>query len=162
MTVRSFLRDPARPVVFIPVYFGYERIVEGSTYIGELSGEPKEKESVFGLLRTLRRLREHFGQVHVNLGEPIELERAARRHDADWRTRVVDDDTRMPWVGAAVDELASTIMRHINAAAAVTPINLLAITLLATPRLALARDGPAAADRSVSRAAARVFPTATA
>ena len=36
-----------------------------------------------------------------------------------------------------MDDLASTIMRHINAAAAVTPINLLAITLLATPRLAL-------------------------
>ena len=51
MTVRSFLRDPARPVVFLPVYFGYERIVEGTTYIGELSGKPKEKESVFGLLR---------------------------------------------------------------------------------------------------------------
>jgi glycerol-3-phosphate O-acyltransferase len=36
-----------------------------------------------------------------------------------------------------VDDLAASIMRHINAAAAVTPINLLAITLLATPRLAL-------------------------
>src|SRR5581483_4392588 len=59
------------------------------------------------------------------------------RHDPQWRTRVIEDDTRVPWVGAAVDELAATIMRHINAAAAVTPINLLAITLLATPRLAL-------------------------
>ena len=48
MTVRSFLRDPVRPVVFVPVYFGYERIVEGRTYIGELSGRPKEKESVLG------------------------------------------------------------------------------------------------------------------
>ena len=137
MTVRSFLRDPARPVVFIPVYFGYERIVEGSTYIGELSGKPKEKESVAGLIRTLRKLRERFGQVHVNLGEPIKLAELLDRYDADWRTRVVEDDTRVPWVGAAVDDLASTIMRHINAAAAVTPINLLAITLLATPRLAL-------------------------
>jgi glycerol-3-phosphate O-acyltransferase len=137
MTVRSFLRDPARPIVFIPVYFGYERIVEGTTYIGELSGKPKEKESVFGLIRTLRRMRERFGQVHVNLGEPIKLQELLDRYDADWRTRVVDDDTRIPWVGAAVDDLASTIMRHINAAAAVTPINLLAVTLLATPRLAL-------------------------
>src|SRR6185503_4923833 len=50
MTVRSFLRDSQRPVVFLPVYFGYERIMEGSTYIGELSGKPKEKESVLGLL----------------------------------------------------------------------------------------------------------------
>jgi len=137
MTVRSFLRDPARPIVFIPVYFGYERIVEGATYIGELSGKPKEKESVFGLIRTLRKLREKFGKVHVNLGEPIKLVDVLDRYDAEWRTRVVEDDTRIPWVGAAVDDLASTIMRHINAAAAVTPINLLAITLLATPRLAL-------------------------
>ena len=137
MTVRSFLRDPMRPVVFIPVYFGYERIVEGTTYIGELSGKPKEKESVAGLVRTLRRLRERFGKVHVNLGEPIKLTDLLERYDADWRSRVVEDDTRVPWVGAAVDDLAATIMRHINAAAAVTPINLLAITLLATPRLAL-------------------------
>jgi glycerol-3-phosphate O-acyltransferase len=137
MTVRSFLRDPGRPVVFVPVYFGYERIVEGSTYIGELSGKPKEKETILGLLRSARKLREKFGQVHVNLGEPIRLDALLERYDADWRTRVVEDDTRVPWVGSAVDDLASTIMRHINAAAAVTPINLLAITLLATPRLAL-------------------------
>ncbi len=137
MTVRSFLRDPARPVVFVPVYFGYERIVEGTTYIGELSGKPKEKESVAGLIRTLRMLRERFGKVHVNLGEPIRLEELLDRYDADWRNRIVEDDTRVPWVSAAVDDLASTIMRHINAAAAVTPINLLAIILLATPRQAL-------------------------
>ena len=73
MTVRSFLRDPARPVMFLPVYFGYERIFEGSPTSASLSGKPKEKESVFGLLRALPRLRERFGQVHVNLGEPIEL-----------------------------------------------------------------------------------------
>ena len=50
MTVRSFLRQPRRPVVFVPVYFGYERIWEGATYIGELSGRPKEKESIGTLL----------------------------------------------------------------------------------------------------------------
>ena len=44
---------------------------------------------------------------------------------------------RLPWVNAAVDELAQRIMRNINAAAAVTPINLLAVTLLATPRQTL-------------------------
>ena len=99
MTVRSFLRDPARPIVFIPVYFGYERIVEGATYIGELSGKPKEKESVFGLIRTLRSLREKFGQVHVNLGEPIQLADLLDRYDPEWRTRAMEDDTRVPMGG---------------------------------------------------------------
>ncbi|MGQ0835395.1 MAG: glycerol-3-phosphate 1-O-acyltransferase PlsB [Gammaproteobacteria bacterium] len=137
MTVRSFLRAPARPIVFLPVYFGYERIVEASTYLGELSGKPKEKESVLTLLRTLPKLRERFGRVHVNLGEPIRLEDVLARFDPDWRDRLGGDDTRLPWVNAAVDELAATIMRHINGAATVTPINLLAVTLLATPRQVL-------------------------
>jgi glycerol-3-phosphate O-acyltransferase len=137
MTLRSFLRHPHRPLVFLPVYFGYERVVEGSTYIGELSGAPKEKESVFGLLRTLRVLKERFGEVYVNIGEPIRLDELLDRHDPQWREREIDDDVRLPWVNAAVDELALAIMRNINAAAAVTPINLLAITLLATPRQSL-------------------------
>jgi glycerol-3-phosphate O-acyltransferase len=137
MTVRSFLRQSAKPVVFVPVYFGYERIVEGSTYIGELSGKPKQKESIFGLLRTLPRLRERFGTVHVNLGEPIVLAELLGRYGTEWRSRQVDD-TRLPWLSSAITELALEIMRNINAAAAVTPVNLLAITLLASPRRILA------------------------
>jgi glycerol-3-phosphate O-acyltransferase len=137
MTVRSYLREPRRPVVFVPVYFGYERIVEGPTYIGELSGQPKQKESILGLVRTLGRLRQRFGNVHVNLGEPIHLDSLLERHAPDWRSRLFDDQNRPPWVGALVDELAQTIMRHINAAATVTPINLLALVLLATPRQAM-------------------------
>jgi glycerol-3-phosphate O-acyltransferase len=138
MTVRSFLRDPARPVVFLPVYFGYERVVEGATYVGELSGKPKKKESVLGLLRAGSVLRERFGRVHVNLGEPIALEEVLDRHDRGWRGRAFDEEARAPWIAAAVDEIAERIMRNINAAAAVTPINLLAVILLATPRQALA------------------------
>jgi glycerol-3-phosphate O-acyltransferase len=137
MTVRSFLRDPARPIIFLPVYFGYERIVEGATYVGELSGKPKEKETVLGLLRSLGKLRERFGRVHVNLGEPIALADILERYDPQWRRRPFEDDVRAPWIGAAVETLAGQIMRNINAAAAVTPINLLAIILLAMPRQAL-------------------------
>ncbi len=136
MTVRSFLRDPVRPVVFVPVYFGYERVVEGATYIGELSGKPKEKESVLGLVRSLGRLRERFGRVHVNLGEPIALNEILERH-GPWREQRFEEDTRAAWVAAAVDELAGRIMRNINSAAAVTPVNLLSMVLLAMPRQAL-------------------------
>jgi glycerol-3-phosphate O-acyltransferase len=137
MTVRSFLADPVRPVVFVPVYFGYERLVEGATYVGELSGRPKQKESIRGLLGSWRVLRERFGKVYVNLGEPIALAEILDRHECTWRNHRFDDETRARWVGAAVDELAELIMRNINSAAAVTPINLLALALLAMPRQAL-------------------------
>jgi glycerol-3-phosphate O-acyltransferase len=138
MTVRSYLRDPKRPIVFMPVYFGYERIVEGRTYIGELSGRPKEKETVLGLLRSLPALRSKFGKVHVNLGQPIPLDGLLRTYQPQWRGEALDEQSPPPWLGEAIDELARRIVTGINAAAAVTPINLVAMAVLATPRQSLA------------------------
>jgi glycerol-3-phosphate O-acyltransferase len=98
MTVRSHLRDPRRPVVFVPVYFGYERIVEAGTYVGELSGQPKRKESLGDLVRALRVLREKFGRVHVNVGEPILLDEVLQQQVGDWRLAALDEEGRAPWV----------------------------------------------------------------
>jgi glycerol-3-phosphate O-acyltransferase len=137
MTVRSFLRNPKRAVAYVPVYFGYERLFEGRTYIGELSGKPKESESVFGLLRSLPALRQRFGRVRVSFGEPVLLAEALERVEPGWLQSVGNEDTRPPWFSAAVDSVAGTVMRRINAAAAVTPINLLGVALLATPRQAM-------------------------
>jgi glycerol-3-phosphate O-acyltransferase len=137
MTVRAFIDAPRRPVVFMPVHFGYERIVEGRTYIGELSGAPKRKESVFGLVKAfVAVLRSKLGRVHVNLGRPIELAALLSRHDPNWRESP-DTASRPGWISAAVDDLARQINVEINAAAAVTPVNLVAMAMLATPRQAL-------------------------
>jgi glycerol-3-phosphate O-acyltransferase len=120
------------------VYFGYERILEAQTYIAELSGKPKQKESVLGLVRTVLRLfHRRYGRVHVNLGEPIRIDALLDAHAPGWRAQTFDDQNRPAWVTSVVDELALAIMRHINAAATVTPINLLAVILLATPRQAM-------------------------
>jgi glycerol-3-phosphate O-acyltransferase len=139
MTVRAYLRDPKRPVVFMPVYFGYERIVEGRTYIGELSGQPKEKESVLGLLKAVVSvLRSKLGRVHVNLGQPIALDQLLSRRNPDWRSALpADSESRSGWINDAIGDLAARINIEINAAAAVTPINLVAMAILATPRQAL-------------------------
>jgi glycerol-3-phosphate O-acyltransferase len=205
MTVHGYLREPRRPVVFVPVYFGYERIVEGATYIGELSGRPKEKESVIGLVRSLSVLRRRFGRVHVNLGQPIVLDEVLQRHHPQWRAEsrptvraeptprstgalggesrdliasgrkralgdppvgdppVGDPPVEDPpggdppggdppggtppageppagWTADAIGDLARRIITGINGAAAVTPINLVAMALLAAPRQALAES----------------------
>ena len=46
MTLRSFLRDSRKPIAFVPVYIGYEKVIESGSYIGELHGEKKQKESI--------------------------------------------------------------------------------------------------------------------
>ena len=88
MTLRSYVRESRRPVIFQPVYIGYEKLLEGKAYIGELSGKPKEKESVFGLLKSIRLLRQHYGKVVVNFGEPIVLDQLLAKVDPEWRDAV--------------------------------------------------------------------------
>ncbi|MGH8252085.1 MAG: glycerol-3-phosphate 1-O-acyltransferase PlsB, partial [Steroidobacteraceae bacterium] len=137
MTMRSYLRDTRRQVAYVPAYFGYERLLEGDTYIDELLGRPKQKESVGGLLRVLPQLRKQFGRVYVSFGEPLLLDSVLDQVNPDWRAGAADEDARPAWFGDAVDAVAGEIMRRINAAAAVTPANLLSIALLAAPRQAM-------------------------
>ena len=134
MTVRAYLREPVRPVVFVPVYFGYERLFEGRSYISELSGKKKEKETVLGVLKAIRQLRREFGRVHVNFGEPFLLDEMLQHHRPGWREEPVEEDERPGWTGPVVEQLGEEILERINAAAAVSPVNLLAMALLATPR----------------------------
>ena len=134
MTVQSYLQNPKRPIVFIPVYFGYEKLIEGDSFISELGGEAKKKETLLGVFRSLRALRSYYGKVYVNIGEPICLPTLFDAKQPDWREQPVDDAERPQWVNEVVDDLGRSIMSHINAAAAVTPISLVAAILLSTPK----------------------------
>ena len=134
MTVNSYIQDPKRPVVFMPIYFGYEKLVEGGSFISEMGGAEKKKESLLGIIRSIKALRESFGRVYVNIGEPVELDVLLDRMRPDWRDSSKGNGERPSWLGQIIDELGKEIMSGINSAAAVTPISLLAYVLLATPR----------------------------
>jgi len=140
MTVRAFLRAPRRPVLFQPVYIGYEKLMEGNSYIGELSGKPKEKESLLGLLKGLKVLRQRYGHVALNFGEPIELTPLLDAASSDWRSAGLDPEAKPEWLNSVVSQLAEKIQVNINRAADVNPINLLALALLATPKHAMAEN----------------------
>ena len=102
-----------------------------------LCGAAKQKESVFGLIRSIKSLREDFGKVYVNVAEPIAIEPILDRKNADWRAAAGEVDERPAWLNDTIDELGNEIMLRINSAASVTPISLLAFTLLSAPKQAM-------------------------
>ncbi len=134
MTVRSYLQDPRRPIVFMPVYFGYEKLIEGDSFISELGGAEKKKETLAGLIRSIRSLRENFGKVYVNIGEAVPIEPILDELRPDWRQAMEQEEDRPAWLSDVIDELGTRIMGGINSAAAVTPISLLATVLLSSPK----------------------------
>ena len=138
MTVRAYLRQPTRPVLFQPVYVGYEKLMEGNSYLDELSGKPKQKESIWQLLWGIPKvLRKNYGQVVVNFGEAIPLSGMLAEHAADWDGRPLSDEDRPDWLSRTVDATAERIQVNINRAADVNPINFLALALLSTPKRAM-------------------------
>jgi len=140
MTVDSYIKSQHRPLVFVPVHFGYEKLIEGDSFISELGGAAKKKESLGGLIRGIKSLRDHFGKVYVNIGEPVELEPILDRMQPAWRDYVSENGERPEWLGAIVETLGTEIMQGISSAAAVTPISLLAYVLLATPKQTIGLD----------------------
>lgn len=140
MTLRSYLRESRRPVMFQPVYIGYEKIMEGDSYIGELSGQAKKKESWLGLLRAFGMLRKHYGKVAVNFGEPVFLTPLLNEIAPNWRDAASEPDSKPAWLKPAVDTLAERILVNVNRAADINPINLLALALLSTPKHAMAES----------------------
>ena len=135
MTVHSYLQDPRRPIVFMPIYFGYERLIEGNSFIRELGGAEKKKESLAGLIRSVRSLRENFGKVYVNVGESVPIEPILDELKPDWREAILEHEEERPaWMSEIIEELGARIMSGINSAAAVTPISLLATVLLSSPK----------------------------
>jgi len=137
MTLRAYLRKPRMPLLFQPVYIGYEQLIEGKSYLDELSGRPKEKETVWALLRASAGiLRRNYGKVTVNFAEPILLDEVLDRHAPQgWRD--AGEDRKPEWLSDAVEDLAQRIQVNINRAADVNPINLLALALLSTPKFAM-------------------------
>ncbi|WP_150300670.1 glycerol-3-phosphate 1-O-acyltransferase PlsB [Pseudomonas profundi] len=141
ITLRSFLRSSRRPIVFVPVYIGYERVLEGRTYLGELRGQEKKKESFFDIFRVLSALKQRFGQVAVNFGEPVSLSAFLDEQQPDWRKMDHGSDFKPAWLPDTTNRLAHTLAASINAAADVNPVNLVSLIMLSTPRLALDERG---------------------
>ena len=138
MTLRSHARAPEREMAFVPIYIGYEKVLESNAYIRELRTGKKRKETPLGLLRVLRHLRQPFGRVQVSVGEPLVLGSYLDQRFPDWRAQEAGGDA--DWLREAVPDLSLEIATRINHAAALTPISMVALTILATPHRTIEID----------------------
>ncbi|WP_279143480.1 glycerol-3-phosphate 1-O-acyltransferase PlsB [Photobacterium phosphoreum] len=140
MTIQAMLRGLNRPVTLVPVYIGYEHVMEVGTYAKELQGKRKEKENVGQVLRTLRKLR-NFGKGYVNFGEPLSLNQYLNDNVPNWHQDINPIEPQRPnWLSPVVNDLAVKMMTHINDAAATNALTLCALALLSSRQRALSRS----------------------
>lgn len=137
MMLQTMRKGLDRPVTVVPVYLGYEHVMEVGSYHRELSGGHKEKESMGQVLSMLRKLR-NYGKGYVNFGQPLTLHRYLDAHQSDWREQPQQE--RPEWLAPTVAQLARELMGRINASASLNGMTMAAMALLASEQRALPRE----------------------
>ena len=101
MIIQGWESGVSRDVIFIPVYMGYDTVVEENSYISEMKGEPKKKESFFELLKAGSILKNRYGKVYIRFARPMSLNEYMKNQasysdmNAERKDSLYDDVARM-------------------------------------------------------------------
>lgn len=147
--IQSIIRRKAENTYFVPVYFGYDKVMEDDSYTKELRGAKKQKENAFQFLQGIAKVFTNYGSVDVSFGEPLRVADIWEEYtnhfltDPGFQTSSHDflpktfidipdnSDSRDPRVQEFVKYLARRINQRINCAATASGSSLLAASLLA-------------------------------
>ena len=106
-------RGLTKPLAFVPIYFGYEKVVESGSYLSELRGSTKKKERLLDLFANIQVIRQNFGRLQVNVAPAIKLD--------EWLQQPGVTDQL---ADLQLASLGQTIMRRTNQQASINPVNL--------------------------------------
>ena len=137
MVLHSYLRNHNRPVVLVPIFVAYDKVVEVRSYLKELAGSKKRGESIGQLLKARQILKSTFGQAYISIGEPIDLGGYLNGQRGGWDGETFSSETKPDWMPPVVNDLAREIMVRINSAAVAFPTAILSMILLSIPHKAM-------------------------
>jgi len=60
-------------LIFVPVFIGYDRVIEESSYLNELEGGEKKDESFIQLIKARKLLKKKYGRIYINFNKPVSL-----------------------------------------------------------------------------------------
>lgn len=147
--VSSMIKRHADNTYLIPVYFGYEKVMEDQAYAKELLGAKKTKESIVHFLFSLRKLFSNYGRVDVSFGEPIKFgDMWTHYFNTNRKDNIPEDlknvpsyfDTRSAAVQDFIKYLSIRVNEGINKSATASGSSILASILLSSFDPYIARE----------------------
>lgn len=124
MTLQNSLKSNKK-VYIVPIYIGYDKMMEGISYLKELRGHKKKRESLKQLVQAPKVLKKGTSNAYINFGEPLEINVSSADKES------IKRETK---------EVSMKVMERINSACVATPVALFTLALLSTPNRALAEE----------------------
>lgn len=134
MIISAFQERVTDDLAIIPVYIGYDRVIEEKSYLQELGGLQKRSENTLDVLTSTRILRKRFGSVYVNIGEPIFLKSYLASLDKPVAEMTTEERRRL------YRKIGYEIAYSINRVSVVTPISMVSAALLSHDRRGISHN----------------------
>ncbi|HVO65430.1 MAG TPA: 1-acyl-sn-glycerol-3-phosphate acyltransferase [Syntrophales bacterium] len=134
MLIQAFKRKACEDLAAIPVFIGYDRVIEADSYLKELGGVPKEREKTSDVIRSHKILRRRYGRVYMNIGEPIFLKSYLASQEKAFEDMTTDERQSL------YRKISYEIALEINKVSVITPFSLVSLGLLCHDRKGISHD----------------------
>ncbi len=128
MIIQAYQEKYCDNFAAIPVYIGYDRIIEEKSYLKELSGASKSPENAGEIIKTSRILSKRYGRVYLNIGEPIIMKSYLETQEKNIDQMTLDERQSL------YRKIGYEIVLKINEVSVVTPFSLVAAVILSHDR----------------------------
>ncbi len=111
-------------LLFVPIFIGYDRVVEESSYLHEVEGGEKQAESIQEIIKARKSVAKRYGKIYINFHTPISLNTFLNEHNLDLGQMSATDH------GALCKALGYKLIDGINKLSIVTPHAVVASAIL--------------------------------
>ena len=122
--MNAFKNGACKDMLIVPIYVGYDRIIEEKSYLHELGGGKKEPENIFQVFRARKFLKKRYGKIYIQFHEPISVNQLLSQQGQPLA------DMKSKERNAFIRNLGYQIINAINRVTVVTPHGLVAGAVL--------------------------------
>lgn len=124
----AFLKSDWADMYFVPVFIGYDRVLEEKGYINELGGGKKTPENLVNIFKARKLLKKKYGKIYINFEDPLSLKEHLQQMTPDFTRLARDEQKRKCY------RFGEKIVSAINRQSVITPYAIVAGALLNSSR----------------------------
>ncbi len=122
--LEAYRNGACKDMTFVPIYIGYDRVLEEKSYINEIEGQKKEPENLLQVIRARKFLKRRYGKVYIQFHDPLSINDLFTQ----WGKTLAEMEAKEK--NAFCRNLGHRIINSINKATVVTAHGLLASAAL--------------------------------
>jgi len=124
LLIDAFAKNDWDDMTFVPIYIGYDRVLEERAYINEIEGGKKTPENLKNVIKARKFLKRKYGKIYLNFHEPFSLKEYLTQKEKQSSIPAVADDKTV------YTEFGKKLIGAINQVSLITPHAVIASAIL--------------------------------